>query len=80
MSKTKTKILNLNETSFSYLSWDIHLMKRTWKNKTSINSKVLIIKPTSKAVKRIMSSIRKIFKSDMPMKGLIQKLNPIIRG
>jgi hypothetical protein len=57
-------------------------MKRGTKhsNKPSINTRVLIIKPTLKAIKRLKLKIKSIFKLKIPMIALIKLLNPLIRG
>ena len=56
-------------------------MKRdSMNNKPSFNKKVLILKPSKESIKRVKHEMRIIFRSDMPMEGVIRKLNPVIRG
>lgn len=81
ISESKSKIINLNLESFRYLGWNIKLIERNLsKNRSSVNKSVLIIKPTSEAVKRIKMSIKQTFRANLPLKGIIRKLNPVTRG
>jgi hypothetical protein len=49
-------------------------------NKESVNELVLILKPTEKAIKRVKNAMKIVFKTNMPIEGIISKLNPILRG
>jgi len=76
----KSKILNLNVgcDSLQYLGWNLKFHRRSLKrNEPSVNKAVLILKPTSKGIKRIKIKMKSIFKLNMPLAGIINKLNPI---
>jgi RNA-directed DNA polymerase len=42
--------------------------------------KVLVIKPTNAAIKRVKAKIKAKFVSNKPIRGLIKDLNPILKG
>ena len=70
LSKEKTKITSINE-GFDFLGMNIRQYKET-----------LIIKPSKDSVKKFMSEIRAVIKSNCTAKteNLIHLLNPKIRG
>lgn len=80
ISNDKSKIINLEEDALEYLGWNLQFHRRLGKNLPSKNKSVLIIKPTTKAIKRVKLSMKLTFKSNMPLAGIINKQNPIIRG
>lgn len=86
VSKEKSKIAHIEE-GFEFLSWEIR--NRPFKynlNKRSETgtqtSKVLVIRPTPQAMKRIRSSVREVLQKSKraPFGVIIKNLNPILRG
>jgi RNA-directed DNA polymerase len=81
ISEKKSRIIYLEEEGFDFLGWKICLFERNLKkNKSSHNKKILVIKPTNEAVKRVKAKIKAEFMSNKPIRGLIKDLNPILRG
>jgi hypothetical protein len=80
MSESKTKILNLNLDTLQYLGFNFTFHTRSLtRNKASKNKSVLVIKPTRKAVSKIKYNMKSIFKLNMSLEGIINKLNPVVR-
>lgn len=81
ISEKKSRIIYLEEERFDFLGWRICLFERNLKkNKSSYNKKILVIKPTNEAVKRVKAKIKAKFMPNKPIRGLIKDLNPILRG
>jgi RNA-directed DNA polymerase len=83
ISNHKSRIINFEKESLTYLGWNLCLQNRNLKyNKVGVNKSVLITKPTKESVKRIKLVIKTAFshKTNMPMGAIIRKLNPVIRG
>jgi RNA-directed DNA polymerase len=81
ISKQKSKIINLENESLSYLGWELRLTDRNLKyNKTGLNKSVLITQPSSKGIKRIKTKIKSYFRLNAPLGLIIKELNPVIRG
>lgn len=81
ISKQKSKIINLEKESLDYLGWTFSLVARNLKhNKTGFNKSVLLTKPSIKGIRRIKLKIKSYFKLNAPLRFIIRKLNPIIRG
>lgn len=81
ISKQKSKIINLEKESLSYLGWTFKLMPRNLKyNKPGKNKLVLLTKPSRKGIRRVMLKIKYYFKLNAPLSLIIRKLNPILRG
>jgi|JI91814CRNA_FD_contig_101_59818_length_2557_multi_8_in_0_out_0_1 RNA-directed DNA polymerase len=81
ISEKKTRIVNLEKEGFDFLGWRICLFDRNLKkNNSSYNKKVLVIKPTKKALKHVKLKIKAKFVPNKPIRGLIKDLNPILRG
>lgn len=81
ISKSKSKIINLKGESLGYLGWEIKLMKRDLKrNKSSVNKKILILKPSKESVKRVKREMKRIFQSNKLIERIIKEINPVLRG
>lgn len=81
ISKQKSKIINLEKESLDYLGWTFSLVARNLKhNKTGFNKSVLLTKPSIKGIRRIKLKMKSYFKLNAPLRFIIRKLNPIIRG
>ena len=81
ISEKKSRIINLEKEGFDFLGWRISLFNRTFKkNKMGDNKKVLVIKTTKEAIKRVKAKIKAEFVSNKPIRALIKDLNPILRG
>lgn len=71
----------MKKEGFDFLGWRICLFDRNLKkNKSSYNKKILVIKPTNEAIKRVKAKIKAKFMSNKPIRGLIKDLNPILKG
>ena len=81
ISEKKSRIINLEKEGFDFLGWRISLFNRNFKkNKMADNKKVLVIKPTKEAIKRVKTKIKVEFVSNKPIRAFIKDLNPIFRG
>ncbi len=81
ISEKKSRIVDLEKDGFDFLGWRICLFDRNLKkNKSSDNKKILVVKPTKEAIKRVKAKIKAEFVSNKPIGALIKDLNPILRG
>ena len=80
LNENKTLVTHI-KTGFDFLGFNIRRIK--WHpelNKDTDQDTVLIIKPTVKGVKKLMTSINKIIVMNKPIRKIISELNPILRG
>jgi RNA-directed DNA polymerase len=80
LKEAKTRIVKI-EDGFDFLGFNISRKAVNLKLNKSTNQKsVLIIKPSTKAVRSVSEKIRTEIKNTNNMAALIKVLNPIIRG
>lgn len=80
LNQTKTKITNIHE-GIDFLGFNI--IKKPWRrglNRKSLRTHILIIRPTSKGITKVIGKIRDAFKRNKKMTDIIIELNPILRG
>jgi len=81
ISEKKSRVINFEKEGFNFLGWRVDLFKRNFrKKKYNTNKRILIIKPTKKAIKRVKADIKAEFRSNKPIRALIKDLNPILKG
>jgi hypothetical protein len=81
VSEEKSKIINLKNTNLEFLGWTISLKSRiSSMNQSSSKDDVLLIKPTSKSIKRLKTKIKQICKRKTSMESLVHEINPVSRG
>lgn len=80
LNQLKTRITNI-ETGIDLLGFNI--VRKSWKsglNRKNNQKDVLIIKPSKKGIKSIISKIRDMVKKSKNLTELIINLNPVLRG
>lgn len=80
LNEKKTLITHI-KTGFDFLGFNIRRMK--WNprlNKTSEQETVLVIKPSTKGIKKLKSAINKIVTMNKPIRKIISEMNPVLRG
>lgn len=83
ISEKKSKILDMNVDTLEFLGWELSYKTRKYKlnnQSKSGNKRILIVKPSRKALTNIKSNIRTEFKSYKPFVSIISELNVKIRG
>lgn len=80
LNEKKTLITHI-KTGFDFLGFNIRRMKWNARlNNDTDQETVLIIKPSSKGIKKLKRLISKIIVMNKPIKKIISELNPILRG
>lgn len=80
LNETKTLITHV-KNGFDFLGFQIRRMKWNSRlNNVTDQDTVLIIKPSSKGIKKLKDNINKIIVMNKPIRKIISKLNPILRG
>ncbi len=80
LSQKKTKITNIR-TGIDFLGFNI--LKRQWWSKLNRKNQqpdVLIVRPDSKGIRKIISKVKEAFKKNNTLTEIITELNPILRG
>lgn len=80
LNENKTLVTHI-KTGFDFLGFNIRRM--TWNpkfNQDTDQETVLVIKPSSKGVKKLMKSISKIITMNKPLVKIIAEANPVLRG
>jgi len=75
LNEEKTKIFQIFE-GFDFVGFNF----RKYKTTTSKYKEIMLVKPTIKSKNRLVNEIKKVFKLETSFKGLIERLNPILRG
>lgn len=80
LSEKKTKITHIKD-GFDFLGFNIRRMKYDpRKNNPTEQDTVLVIKPSKKGTKKLMTRVNEIINKNEPMRALIRDLNPVLRG
>lgn len=80
LNEKKTLITHVKE-GFDFLGF--HIRRMEWDprlNSATDQDTVLIIKPSSKGIKKLKESINKVIVMNKPIRKIISELNPILRG
>lgn len=81
ISSEKSKIIDLWESGFYFLGWEVMTPLRNWKlNKLGGHARTYVARPMKASVERIKEKIQKAFDIKHSMKQIVKILNPIIRG
>lgn len=84
VSTEKSKVINLEKTSFSFLGWEFKMKLRNRRMNQNFFSKkstiVVVFRPTKEAERKIKRQVTENFIKNTPMEKIVHKLNPIIRG
>nr|YP_010716003.1 hypothetical protein P2Y88_mgp07 [Paraisaria gracilioides]WDE74401.1 hypothetical protein [Paraisaria gracilioides] len=80
LNENKTLVTHI-KTGFDFLGFNIRRMK--WNprmNSVSDQDTVLIIKPSTKGIRKLKDTVNKIIVMNKPIRKIISELNPVLRG